>query len=93
MNAADVIGAEIIEFVEKPAAPAEEFEADQAGDCDIGGDVVDVHFYTLVTTMGRMDVTMHVEHNGYYGGWLNGPTVVDKLPEGAKDQTDERQQD
>ena len=78
-----MVGGEIINFEDKPVP---DDQHSQVEDHECGGDVTDIHFYTLTTTRGRMDVTMHVDHNGYYGGWLNGPSVVAELPKGAEEQ-------
>lgn len=63
VNASDCAGGEILEWIEKESK-SEDAEYD---------DVTDIHFYTLKTDRGYADVTLHVEHNGYYGGWLNAP--------------------
>jgi hypothetical protein len=72
VNAADIIGATISYIDIK--------EHDQQ---DNGGDVLDITFYTIVTSRGRADVILHVEHNGYYGGRLRTPTKVAAFPPSA----------
>lgn len=42
------------------------------GHGEIGfGDVRDTCFVKIKTTKGYIDVTLHTDHNGYYGGWYN----------------------
>ena len=68
MNAADIVGHPILQVDVKDVVDT---QSDTSMD-----DVQDIHFYTFVTQAGRADVILHVEHNGYYAGWLNTPTVV-----------------
>ena len=66
MNAADIIGHPIVSVQDKGCVDSR----------DDGDTTIDIHFYTFATAMGRADVVLHCEHNGYYGGWLNGPREV-----------------
>lgn len=41
-----------------------------------GGEVTDSEYYVLTTDAGDCKIELRVDHNGYYGGWLNGPHDV-----------------
>lgn len=71
VNAADILGNEILSVEEKQVQ--EWTDEDQR----------DVHFYTITTHKGRADVILHVEHNGYYGGHLRHPKKVLSVPDSA----------
>jgi hypothetical protein len=38
--------------------------------------VLDVHFYSIESHSGDLEIEMRVEHNGYYGGWINDPHIT-----------------
>ena len=73
VNAADILGAQILSVDEKNVTTEERSTYD----------VLDTHFYTFTTTKGRADVILHVEHNGYYGGCLCYPEKVKAVPDSA----------
>ena len=74
MNAAAILGSEITDFEEL------ESKDDVVTTEEDYAEVRDIHFYAIRTTVGVADVTLHVDHNGYYGGWLNGPSLVNEMP-------------
>jgi len=48
-------------------------------------EVTDSEYYSLTTNYGKCSIELRVNHNGYYGGWFNGPTLVDNwTPEDGK---------
>jgi len=72
VNAADIIGATISHIDVKETSSE-----------DDGSNVLDITFYTIVTSRGRADAILHVEHNGYYGGLLRKPVRVAAFPPSA----------
>lgn len=68
MNVEALLGQVITGFEQEaaPDVPQEEVH-----------DVTDSSYYTLTTKKGSCNINLRVNHNGYYGGWLNGPFVVD----------------
>lgn len=36
-------------------------------------DVTNSEYYVLTTDAGDCKIELRVDHNGYYGGWINGP--------------------
>lgn len=44
------------------------------------GDVLDVTFYEISTKRGTCVIELRVEHNGYYGGTIDGSSVDVNLP-------------
>ena len=69
MNAAAFCDALIVRCEEKDAPASYTPDAS-------GYDVLDVTFYTITTEKGAIDVILHVDHNGYYGGWLHEPVLT-----------------
>lgn len=45
-----------------------EDESGESGGLEYG-DVLDISFVKIKTSKGRIDFSLHVDHNGYYGGW------------------------
>lgn len=45
--------------------------------------------YAIVTRRGRCEVIFRNSSNGYYGGWLDGPTVGKLPPEGWRKITED----
>lgn len=39
-------------------------------------EVTDSEYYVLTTDAGDCKIELRVDHNGYYGGWINGPIDV-----------------
>ena len=74
-GAASVLGATITGLEEKDATATDDSDGD--------GGYRQITFYTFKTTAGQMDVILHVDHNGYYGGHLENPVLVDSFPTGA----------
>lgn len=72
MNAAAFSNSRIVKCEEKDAPDSYDDGSGKEGEYV---DVRDVHFYTITTCKGAIDVILHVDHNGYYGGWLNEPTL------------------
>jgi len=72
VNAADIVGNLITSI---------DIKEDDAVDVS-GSEVRNITFYTIVTSLGRADVILHVDHNGYYGGELCNPVLIDEFPEG-----------
>ena len=64
MNVEVLIGQVITGFLTKEAPAVE----------DQGYEVCDAEFYSFTTSQGYCDIELRVEHNGYYGGWLNTPS-------------------
>ncbi len=64
MNVEALLGEVVTEFKleDAPVVP-------QAEVCD----VTDSYYYTLTTDKGSCNINLRVDHNGYYGGCLNGP--------------------
>lgn len=75
VNAADIIGGTIIKIEAKPGPDESDDEPDECRS---------VTFYTITTEKGRCDVILHVDHNGYYGGQLSDPKLVDSIPKDAQ---------
>jgi tricorn protease-like protein len=58
----------IDEFAGRKILKAEEKDYDSLYAFD--GDSHDLYFYTLSTMSMDLDITLHLEHNGYYGGHI-----------------------
>ena len=71
VNAADILGHEITAVEIKDAPDGYTDPTDPTTD-----EARDIDFYTFVTAVGRADVILHTDHNGYYGGWLNAPEYI-----------------
>lgn len=80
MNAADCVGGLILDIEEKDLPSVDEPN---------NYNVVDAHLYTIVSTLGRCDVTLHVSHNGYYGGFFGSPEMVAEIPPDAMTKKDD----
>lgn len=59
IEAVDLIGQTVVKASVESADSIEE-----------EGGVKDIHFYTLQGDKSCLTLTLYVEHNGYYGGWL-----------------------
>ena len=67
MNVEALLGREVTGFRTEPGP-----EVPQEETCD----VTDSEYYVLTTDKGDCMIELRVDHNGYYGGWINGPLEV-----------------